>query len=160
MSVYSSGKGPMENHRKDLRSYSFATLLGEGVKEKLYEQKTGNKQTCKKKKESIFHVFQIQLVASGGLKRENSKARPRRQVLDSVPFMLLLFLDALSSGGSINIVCRKEEKHHLQTVMNLKWKQATQLANTALKLHIKNIPSDKHFQGKQTKQKLKNLCGV
>ena len=44
--------------------------------------------------------------------------------------------------------------------MNLKWTQATQLANTALKLHIKNTPSDKHFQGKQTKQKLKNLCGV
>jgi hypothetical protein len=52
------------------------------------------------------------------------------------------------------------KKHHLQIVMNLKRKPATQLANAALKLHIKNGPSDKHFQGKQTKQKLKNLCGV
>jgi hypothetical protein len=41
-----------------------------------------------------------------------------------------------------------------------KMKTSTQLANVALKLHIKNTPSDKHFQGKQTKQKLKNLCGV
>ena len=51
-------------------------------------------------------------------------------------------------------------KHHLHNVMHLKWTQATQLANTAFTLHIKNTPSDKHFQGKQTKQKLKNLCGV
>lgn len=34
------------------------------------------------------------------------------------------------------------------------------LASAALKLRIKNTPSDKHFQGKHTKQKLKNLCGV
>lgn len=44
--------------------------------------------------------------------------------------------------------------------VNLKWKQTTHLANPALKLHIKNISSDKYFQGKQTEEKLKNLCGA
>lgn len=44
--------------------------------------------------------------------------------------------------------------------VNLKWKQTTHLASPALKLHIKNISSDKYFQGKQTEEKLKNLCGA
>lgn len=74
--------------------------------------------------------------------------------------MLLRFLDVLSSRASINIVLVQGKKHHLQMVMNLKWKQAMRLAGAALKLRIKNTSSDKHFQGKHTKQKLKNLCGV
>lgn len=44
--------------------------------------------------------------------------------------------------------------------VNLKWKQTAHLANSALKLHIKNVSSDKYFQGKQTEEKLKNLCGA
>lgn len=44
--------------------------------------------------------------------------------------------------------------------VNLKWKQTTHLANPALKLNIKNVSSDKYFQGKQTEEKLKNLCGA
>lgn len=44
--------------------------------------------------------------------------------------------------------------------VNLKWKQTTHLASLDLKLHVKNISSDKYFQGKQTEEKLKNLCGA
>lgn len=54
------------------------------------------------------------------IKKRKLLGRTRRQVLDRVPFMLFLSLDALSSSGSISNVWRLGEKHHLQAVMNLK----------------------------------------
>lgn len=124
--VYSSGKGGNgeTTERSFILSAIFAILMA--VKEKYYKQKTGNQQTHKKP----YH----KKVVIGGLRKKKKSMREQDTDTWQYSFDAFLFLDALSPCGSVNITCRRGEKHHLQTVMNLKWKQATQLAQQSFKI--------------------------